>query len=130
MRFRKLAFRLLVLGGGFFSAACVPVPKMTPDVIGLGDLLTKPPRVDGTSVPPATWLPGLYVADGAKTATPRPEYTIGPLDELVVTVWGRKDMGSQIPVALNGELKASTVREDGTLLLPFIQPFSDRKSVV
>ncbi len=37
-------------------------------------------------------------------------------------VWGRADLGSQIPAGPEGRTRASVVRENGTLYLPFLAP--------
>jgi protein involved in polysaccharide export with SLBB domain len=130
MGFRlKIGVLVLAILGTVLATACTPIPQLTPDVIGLGDLPTPPSDLGASPFPPSTKLPHLQ-AGKFDPATPGPEYTIGPLDQLVVTIWGRKDLGSQVPVGLNGELRASVVREDGTLLLPFLEPFSVKGKTV
>jgi len=63
-------------------------------------------------------------ADGqTRSATHRPAYRVGPGDTLVVIVWGRPDLGSQVPIDMDGELRGSLVREDGTAFLPFVGTF-------
>ena len=112
-----MVLALLVLG-----AACVPVPQLTPNYEGLGDLPLRTFEPDKPPYPSVLELPRL-AEPGQQDATPvRPAYRVGPNDQLVVTVWGRKDLGSQIAVALDGEVRASLVREDGTLIIPFLDP--------
>jgi len=38
----------------------------------------------------------------------------------VVQVWGRPDLGSQVPIGQDGDLRGSMVRDDGTIFLPFV----------
>lgn len=104
---RLFGLGLLLLGGG-----CSTRPEFTPGVVGLADSL--PQSIYTVALPDANTLP--------KLAPERSEslYTIGPLDELIVTVWGRPDLGSQVPVAGDSRRNISIVQENGTIGLPFV----------
>jgi polysaccharide export outer membrane protein len=101
----------------YVGSACVGVPKFQPQYVGLGDLPLQKGERDLPPYANATNLPRLPSPD-AEAA--RPAYRLGPLDKIVVVVWGRDDLGSQVPVGVNGQLRASVVREDGTISLPFL----------
>ena len=73
---------------------------------------TPAPLLDPADLPAIEWSSGRVLG--------RPAYRVQPLDEIVVQVWGRPDLGSQVAVALDGRLKATTIREDGTASLPFL----------
>ena len=51
---------------------------------------------------------------------PRPEYRIGPLDELTITVWGAKEIWSEITDQSQQPTRVTTVQEDGTIVLPLL----------
>jgi polysaccharide export outer membrane protein len=100
----------LMLGG----AGCSYNPHFKADVIGLGDL---PHQVPGLpSLPDADSLPKLM------PGIPRPAYRIGPLDQITVLVWGRPDLGSQVPSERESQRRSTTVATDGTITLPFLEP--------
>jgi polysaccharide export outer membrane protein len=92
--------------------SCSYNPNFEADVSGLGDLAGQRPPVPAT--PDAASLPKLD-DPGA-----RPAYRIGPLDQITVIVWGRPDLGSQVPADREGQRKITTVAADGTVALPFI----------
>ncbi len=98
---------LVLLGG------CTTQPKWEGDLLGITELQQDEFSPLPQSLPPTIGL----------ERPPETIYRIGPLDELVVTVWGREDLGSQIREDTEGERRVSLVQEDGTLQLPFIQPF-------
>ena len=50
----------------------------------------------------------------------RPLYTIGPLDQITVVVWGRPDLGSQVPSPDNSRRNVTTVDAGGEISLPFL----------
>jgi len=98
---------------------CLAQPKIKPDYVGINDLAVQrsdAPNQDLPPFPDATELPLLP----RESAVERPGYPVGPLDELVIMVWGRDDLGSQVPVGANGELRASVVGENGTVVMPFL----------
>jgi len=109
---------------------CVRAPKLSPDVVGISRLPSWKPELSGPSLPSVTTLAALPAAGPSGEPVVRPAYTVGPLDQLVITVWGRKDLGSQVPIGLNGELHGSTVREDGTVILPFLEPLQVRGKTI
>ena len=110
---------LVVVAG----SGCISAPRMSADVVGMGDLAQQTPEFDPVSMPDALALPRLAhradTPDGTRVVA-RPPYRIGPLDQITVVVWGRPDLGSQVVVGFDGDLRASTVRTDGTIGLPFI----------
>lgn len=54
--------------------------------------------------------------------TPRGPYRVGVSDELSVTMWGRDDLGSQLPDQGNTRRDVSIVDADGRIHLPLIEP--------
>jgi polysaccharide export outer membrane protein len=118
---RTNAWVVLLLGAIVLVSGCVPVPVLKPDFEGMSHVQPKPPQPGEPPFPSAIELVG---QSGPGGASGRPVYRVGPTDELIVTVWGRPDLGSQIPVGQLGELRASRIREDGTLILPFLEPLA------
>ncbi len=51
---------------------------------------------------------------------PRPAYRIGPLDAISIEVWGREDLGSQLPLPTRPDLPITLVEPDGAIHLPFV----------
>jgi len=94
---------LLTLLGG-----CLGYPQLEPDVVDFNQLLV-PPAPESSGLPSAAELPAL--GEGQ-----RPIF--GPLDEIVILVWGRPDLGSQLP-ATEGR-NVSVVGADGTIGLAFL----------
>jgi polysaccharide export outer membrane protein len=92
--------------------SCSYNPNFDADVSGLGDLAGQRPAVP--AMPDAVSLSKVEDAGG------RPAYRIGPLDQITVIVWGRPDLGSQVPADREGQRKITTVAADGTVALPFI----------
>jgi polysaccharide export outer membrane protein len=120
----KLHKSLLALPALLLAFGCISQPKIRPNYVGMGDLplqdskrpLDLPPYSDALELPSRV--------DGQS-------YRVGPLDELVVIVWGRDDLGSQVPIGQSGALRGSTVRADGAIVLPFLGPVAAAgKSVV
>ncbi len=105
----------LVIGLVAVAVGCAIAPKINPDVVGMGDLSSTPTSAALPGYPDAVMELPLLPEGGA-----RPPYRVGPLDEISVMVWGRADLGSQAPVGQRGELRASTIREDGSIGLPFL----------
>lgn len=105
---RKL---LLSIALSVLCVGCTTGPRVREDVVGFGSLLEATRAAE--TMPSAATLPTL--PPDAK----RPEYRLGPLDQVTVVVWGRPDLGSQIPTA-EGDRKISTVTADGSLGLPFL----------
>ncbi len=118
-----------VLGLAVLAGGCVPVPVLRTDFTGYDNVPRVPAASPEPPLPSALDLPQLGGVDGEPGRTDaegrpvRPSYRVGPLDELVVTVWGREDLGSQVPIGQMGKLRASAVREDGMIVLPFLEPF-------
>jgi len=52
------------------------------------------------------------------------EYRLGVGDELVVSVWGRPDLGSQLPDVKDSRRNLSIINENGKISLPFIGEIS------
>lgn len=113
----------LGVGLALLTASCARSALGRPKFVGLQELLTRPADVAAPPFPDANTLPKLTrQVPGGRPALERPAYVVGPLDQLVVMVWGRPDLGSQVPVGGEGRIKASVVRENGTLTLPFLPP--------
>ena len=53
-------------------------------------------------------------------ADPRPAYRIGPLDEISISVWGAKEIWTEITVQSLEPIKVQSVQEDGTIVLPLL----------
>lgn len=100
----------LMLGG----SGCSYNPDFETDVVGLGELPYQ--EVELSTHPDAASLPKLV------RGNPRPPYRIGPLDQITVLVWGRPDLGSQVPSERESQRKITTVSTDGTITLPFLGP--------
>jgi len=117
----------LALPGSIWILGCVASPEIRPDVVGIDDLARQTRYGPDEGLPSATilpriprWMPGGDPSQAV--ASTRAPYLVGPLDKLIVIVWGRPDLGSQVAVGFDGDLRASTVREDGTIVLPFTGP--------
>ncbi len=107
-----LALSLTLLAGSGCTPAYGPPPAHgPPSTEPLQDLQT---QILVRPLPGAEALPKLPAERTASL------YRIGPLDELIITVWGRPDLGSQIPVARDSRRNISIVQEDGTIGLPFV----------
>ncbi len=50
----------------------------------------------------------------------RPLYRIGPQDQITIVVWGRPDLGSQVPAPNNSRRNVTTVNAYGDITLPFL----------
>lgn len=108
-RFPRLSHICCLLTVTLLSG-CLGLPRMKPDVVDFEEMLVPPPP-GSSGLPSAVELAGL--GEGH-----RPEYKIGPLDEIVILVWGRPDLGSQLP---SGEgRRVSIVGADGTIGLAFL----------
>jgi len=88
-------------------------PHFRADVVGIGDLPHQRPGLP--PIPDAAELPRLPEQGG------RPPYRIGALDRISVMVWGRPDLGSQVPAGRETDKKITTVAADGTIALPFLE---------
>jgi len=55
---------------------------------------------------------------------PYPAYRIGPLDELTITVWGARDIWSEVTDQSQQPTRAVTVQADGTIVLPLLKSVS------
>ncbi len=117
---------LATLAAAACLGGCLSGPALQPDIVGTGELATAPPSA--SSEPPAAGLPRLDRSCdpsqglGCAAGPQRPAYTIGPLDQVGILVWGRPDLGSQFQVESSGGVRATEVRQDGTLDLPFLDP--------
>ena len=97
-------------------AGCVSIPKLHTQYVGMGDL---PVQSGDHDLPPFDPVAALPMMEMSGESIARPAYRLGPQDRVVVSVWGRADLGSQVPVATHDELKASIVGQNGKLTLPF-----------
>ena len=91
-------------------AACVGTPSFTPTSRGVLGALggsTTTTQVEGGA-------PSVLDLTGPEN----PSYQLGPRDQVIVQVWGRPDLGSQIPVGTDKQI--STLKDDGTIFLPFL----------
>jgi len=98
--------------------ACTSPGRLPPDFVGVAGVRSTTKALEPAALLDAKQLPALEWSTGRGPA--RPAYRVAPLDEIVVQVWGRPDLGSQIAVGFDGKLKATTVREDGKVSLPFL----------
>src|SRR5262249_51989723 len=53
-------------------------------------------------------------------AAARQGYRLGPLDEVTITVWGTKEIWSEITDQSQQPSRVTTVQEDGTIVLPLL----------
>ena len=95
-------------------AGCSTAPRWEVST-GINELLSAPadPIAATGAADPAT-LPRLE--PGA-----RPAYRLGPQDELAITVWGPREVWSEVTVQAGQVPRALTVQDDGTLLLPLLR---------
>ena len=98
------------------QVACTSTPDIKPDYTGIAHL-SSAEAVD-SRYPSASTLPQLI------PGKVRPRYRIGPQDELIISVWGRDDLGSQIPTDASGKIRTTRVQENGTVSLPLVGPIS------
>jgi polysaccharide export outer membrane protein len=80
-----------------------------------------------------TELLSAQVADGSPAATAdptglarldpgaRPLYRLGPQDEVTITVWGPREVWSEVTVQTGQLQRALTVQDDGTIVLPLLR---------
>jgi len=102
---------LSLLLSTLLASGCVSAPKIKPDLIGINNLRGVEPE---ESFPPSSEQ---LLLDSGR---PAPRYRIGAGDELVVIIWGRPDLGSQVPAGQNGELHSSIVTDEGAIFMPFL----------
>lgn len=105
----RLAFGLVLVS--IAGTGCVATPNINSGRLGINQL---------QGVRPEESLPPDAAENLLDTAAARPQYRIGPGDEIVVIVWGRPDLGSQVPTGQRGELRSSTVTDEGTIFMPFL----------
>lgn len=55
---------------------------------------------------------------------PRPAYRLGLQDEIAITVWGTKDIWSEIRTQSEQVPQTTVVRDDGTIVLPLLENIS------
>ena len=109
MRRTVLAFLLSFV---LAATSCSYNPNFKTDIVGLGDLPDQKPGI------PA--LPDANSLQKLSDVNARPPYRIGALDQISVVVWGRPDLGSQVPSERDSQMKITTVAADGTISLPFL----------
>ncbi|MBU2502081.1 polysaccharide export protein [bacterium] len=87
-------------------------------VKGLDPLILDPSGMEaGRSPSPALVdLPSLAMDQAP------PAYRIGPNDILTIMVWGRPDLGSQVPANSNNRRQVTTIDSKGEAHLPFLPP--------
>lgn len=114
-----------LLSAALTIAGCLGGPRLHPQFVGIGDLAEGNPDVAPHSS--ALDLPKVDACPpgaGAECSawSQRPAYTVGPFDQLNVLVWGRGDLGSQMPPPDPGGSggRVSEVQQDGTISLPFL----------
>ncbi len=94
------------------APGCGYNPNFKAGVSGLGNLPEQ--RPGGPPLPDAADLPKITDLEA------RPSYRIGPLDQITVVIWGRPDLGSQVPSEKESQRSITTVAADGTITLPFL----------
>ena len=103
------------------ATGCIDAPELKPDIVGSGDLASA--GDDRLPYPSASELPRLAVSgSGTNRGNTVRHYRVGLLDEVVIIVVGRPDLGSQVPTNQSDKLRISQVQEDGTINLPFLEP--------
>ena len=98
------------------QVACTSTPDIKPDYTGIAHL-SSAQAVD-SRYPSASRLPQLIPGEA------HPPYKVGAQDELIISVWGRDDLGSQIPTDASGKIRTTRVQENGTVSLPLVGPIS------
>ena len=105
---------LLLIGQLLLMSAftgCAPTIHLAGDIMSVDKV---PPPEQTYSDPQTLGLPILDIKDHSRV------YRIGPRDEIIVSVWGRPDLGSQIPAQGDNRRNISIVQEDGYISLPLI----------
>jgi polysaccharide export outer membrane protein len=92
--------------------ACTSTPDIQPDYTGIDHLSTA--LAVEARYPSASTLPQLMPGE---VLSP---YKIGVGDEIIISVWGRDDLGSQIPTDETGRVRTTRVLENGEINLPLI----------
>lgn len=110
--FRKCL--IFVIGMIFLAGCSISKSFETSRILTLNDLMMVTEKSE--DLPSGDMLPKLVKEEK------RPTLIIGCRDKLSVTIWGRPDMGSQFPYEGKDKPLVSIVQEDGTLLLPFLEP--------
>ncbi len=98
------------------QVACTSTPDIKPDYTGIAHLSSAQavePRYPSASTLPQ-FIPGKV----------QPHYKVGPQDELIINVWGRDDLGSQIPADATGHIRTTRVQENGKVSLPLVGEIS------
>lgn len=109
--FRRAAARAALIAALFGLAGCGTANFPDADVEGLGDLALQQAALHRAR---PTALPTLKADDA------RPLYRVGPLDQITVVVWGRPDLGSQVPSDANDRRNVTTVDANGEIALAFL----------
>lgn len=97
-------------------AGCSTAPRWEVNT-GISALLSAPAdpvAATATATADPAILPRLEPGD-------RPAYRLGPQDELAITVWGPREVWSEVTVQAGQIPRALTVQDDGTLLLPLLR---------
>lgn len=73
-----------------------------------------------STIPADSLLEDATALNRLNPGLPRPAYRIGPLDELTITVWGAREIWSEITDQSLQPTRVTTVLEDGTVVLPLL----------
>lgn len=120
---RKTIVRTGLLLGVALTIGCVRPPAMLPYVVTFPPPPPQPSREE--QLHDALELLG---GAGGAAKVERPAYRVGPLDRISVRVWGRPELGSQVPV--DNDLRVTVVAQDGTIRLPFLAPIHVAENTV
>lgn len=77
--------------------------------------------LSGAAIPADDSLADAAALRRLDPSQPRPAYRIGPLDELTITVWGAKEIWSEITDQSQQPTRVTSVLEDGTIVLPLLK---------
>jgi len=115
--FGELRARLAALAAAAMLAAlagCTTAPRWETD-LGMGDLVAST-TADATAYSAADELARF------DPARPRPPYRIGIQDELTITVWGPKELWSDISAQGEQATQTTVVHDNGAIVLPLLRP--------
>lgn len=113
--FRKF-FLVSSLSAAFLSAGCTTAPSWNTG-LGVGALA----ETNRPVVPPIEESISLHRLSATES---RPAYRLGPQDELNITIWGNKDIWSEIRSQGEQVPQTAIVQDDGTLVLPLLENVS------
>jgi len=112
---RKL-FLVSLLFGAILGAGCSTTPRW--DAALSGDALQGISRPIGPIIEDPVSLPRLNIRNI------RPSYHLGPQDELTITIWGARDILSEIKTLSEQVPHTTVVQDDGTVVLPLLENVS------